>query len=264
MSKTRIDLASENFDRYFADNIPKLTPEAKDGLPKDILFKLFRKGGEFNSNSTSKLNFIAKLYILVKCLKKRWYIIVEDEDYGMRLQDFNDLPRLIKERNFDIADGEDLKTSGGFILGANDLMNGFAYLNRLSSSPAYNYILSSKNAPKNKAIESDKKDQYLIRFLINYEGVKKVIVSQTGLNMPELYVLMALYHGNEAVGATFYNDLFKRAYQSSPAKIKLAFGSLQQRGYIHKYGVTRGARLQITALGKDTIRGILDKYLVNL
>lgn len=263
MPKTRIDLASENFDRYFADQIPKLTPEAKDGLPKDILFKLFRKGGEFNSNSTSKLNFIAKLYILLKCLKKRWYIIVEDDTHGMRMQDFNDLGRLIKERTCDLADAEDLRTSGGFILGGTDLMNGFEYLNRLSSSPAYNYILSSKNAPKNKAIESDKKDQYLIRFLINYDGVKKVIVSQTGMNMPELYVLMALYDGKEAVGATFYKELFKRAYQSSPAKIKLAFGILQQRKYIVKHGSGRGATLQITPLGKDAIRGILDKYLLN-
>lgn len=264
MQKTRIELESENFDRYFADQIPKITPESKDGIPRDIMFKMFRRGGDFNSNSTSKLNFITKLYILLRCLKKRWYIIVEDADRGMRLQDFNDLSRLIEEREYSVADAEDLKMSGGFVLGANDLINGFSYLNRLSSSPAYNYILSSKNAPKNKATESDKKDQYLVKFLINYESVKKLIVSQTGLNMPELYVLMALYHGNESVGATFYNELFKRAYQSSPAKIKLAFGSLQQRGYIHKYGVTRGAKLQITPLGKDVIRGILDKYLLNL
>lgn len=261
--KSRFDISSQNFDLYFADQIPKLTPEAKDGLPKDIIFKLFRKGGAFNSNSTSKLNFIAKLYILLKCLKKRWYIVVEDEERGMRLQDFNDLPRLMKEREYSIADAEDLKMSGGFVLAGKELCNAFAYLNYLSVSSAYNYLIKGKNGSKNKADQVDQEMCYISRFLINWESQKKNIVSQTGLNIPEILVLILLYPGLEVPSSSIYKTILKRAYQSSQTKIKIAYSTLQQRGYINKIGVIKGAKMQITPLGKDLLRGIINKYAIN-
>lgn len=263
MIKTRIDLSCENFDLYFADQIPNLTPEAKDGLPKDIIFKLFRRGGVFNSKSTSKLNFITKLYVLLKSLKKRWYIVVEDEDRGMRLQDFNDLPRLIKERDYNVSDAEDLRTSGGFILAGRELSNAFAYLNYLSVSPAYNYLLRAKNTPRNKVDQSDQEMCYLSKFLINWEAQKKTMVSQTGLNIPEILVLMLLYPGLEVSSSSIYQTVLKRAYQSSPTKIKIAFGTLQKRGYINKFGFVKGVKLQITATGRDVLRGIINKYAIN-
>jgi hypothetical protein len=260
--KTRFDATSENFDHYFANQIPNLTAEAKDGLPRDLIFKLFRKGGSFNSKSTSKLGFFAKLYVLCRALRKRWFIVIEDEG-GFNLNQFNDLPRLIKERDCSVEAAGDLVLSGGFVLADTALFNTFHYLNRLSSSPAYNYLVKAKNAPKSTVEESDKRDAYIVRFLVNWEGRKKDIVSQTGLSIPELFVLMALFHGVETNGAIFYRELFKRSYQSSPAKIKAAFGTLQQRGYIVKYGVSKGAKLQITPVGKDVLRGIMSKYLLN-
>lgn len=261
--KTTFDISCQNLDNFFANQIPNLTPEAKDGLPRDVIFKLFRKGGDFNSTSTSKLGFITKLYILCRSLRKRWYIVIEDEENGLRLDQYKDIPRLIRERDYGTDKAEDLVAKGGLILGSKELVDAYAYLNRLSMSPAYNYLTGVKNMPKNPVTEADKKDQYVIKFLLKWEGAKKDIVSKTGLSMPEIYVLLALYGGDETPGVMLYTELFKRAYQSSPGKIKLAFSSLQQRGYIVKYGVIKGARLQITGLGKDVIRGILDKFLLN-
>lgn len=263
MFKTRFDISSENLDLYFADQIPHLTPESKDGLPRDIIFKLFRKGGEFNSTSTSKLGFLAKLYVLWRALNKRWWIVIEDEDRGLTPGQFMDLRKASKKRDYGVEQAQTLVMSGTLVLASKELGDTLTFLNSLSSSPAYNYLVKTKNSTKNEVTESNKNDIYVARFLVNYEGRKKDIVAQTGLSMPELYVLMALYHGGEVSGATLYNQVYKRAYQSSPAKIKLAFGTLQRRKYINKYGITRGAKLQITPTGKSVMRGIMDKYLLN-
>lgn len=263
MSKTVFDLNCENFDHYFASQLPNLTPEAKDGLPRDIVFKLFRKGGDAKSKSTSKLSFLAKLYVLCRSLGKRWYLVIEDEERGLKLSQFNDIPRMLKERRVDMGNAEDFMLTGGYILADRELSDLFSYLNRLSSSKPYNYLVRAKNAPPNEITEENRATDYVTRFLMNYEGCKKDLVSQTGLNIPEFFVLMALYPGEETVGATLYNKVFKRSYQSSPAKIKVAFGTLQQRGYIRKWGISKGAKMQITPLGRECFRGILDKYLLN-
>lgn len=262
-NKSIFDISCENLDLYFDRHLPLLTPEAKDGLPRDIIFKIFRKGGVYNSKSTSKLSFLAKLYILFRSLRKRWYLVIEDEENGIGLDQFKDLNKTIKAREYSVPDAERFVSTGSLILANKELSETFSYLNKLGMSSAANYLLKTKNPIKNPTTESDKQTQYVVKFLIHWESIKKDVVSKTGMNMPELYVLMALYHGRETVGATFYKELFKRAYQSSPAKIKLAFGSLQQRGFIQKHGIGRGAKLQITALGKDAIRGIFDKYLIN-
>lgn len=260
---TQFSIENQNFDQYFERELVNLTPEAKDGLPKDVLFKLFRKGGAFNSTSTSRLGFLAKLYILCRCLKKRWYLVVEDEELGLKVDQFDDIPRLIKEREYGAENAEELVTRGGFIYASKELCDTFHFLNRLSTGPAYNYLTRVKNMPANPVNEADKKDQYVVQALMTYESTKKAIVAQIGLNMPELYVLMFLYPGDEVLGSVLYKDKLKMAYQSSPAKIKLAFGSLQAKGYIRKFGQNTGARLQITPAGKDMIRSIMHKYWLN-
>lgn len=129
--------------------------------------------------------------------------------------------------------------------------------------PSANYLLKSKNPVKNHVTESEKAAQYVVRFLSHWEAVKKELVSKSGMNIPEILVLLALYQGNELQGAILYHTVYKRAYQSSPGKIKAAYRSLYAKGYINKTGVTSNSILQITALGKDVLRGILDKYVVD-
>src|SRR6266404_3362279 len=111
---SKFEVLSENFDLFFANELDKITPDAKDLLPSDVVFKLFRKGGEVNAKGTSRLSFIAKIY-----------------------------------------------------------------------------------------------------------------------------VLFLLYPGKEIQSSSIYHETFKRAYQSSPNKIKAAFSTLQQRKFIEKYGTTK-------------------------
>lgn len=262
-NKSIFDISCENLDLYFDRHLPLLTPEAKDGLPQDIIFKIFRKGGVYNSKSTSKLSFLAKLYIMIRSLKKRWYLVIEDEENGIGLDQFKDLNKAVKQREYSVPDAERFLATGSLILANTELSDTFSHLNRLGMSAAANYLLKSKNPVKNHVTESEKAAEYVVRFLKHWEGGKKDLVSKSGLNIPEILVLLALYQGNEVQGATLYNGVYKRAYQSSPGKIKTAFGSLQKREYIIKHGGTSAAMMQITALGRDVLRGILDKYVVN-
>jgi hypothetical protein len=263
MIKTRFDIDCENFDLYFAKQIPAIAPEVKQTLPKDVLFKLFRKGGEFNAKSTSKLGFLAKLFILWKCLNKRWWIVVEDEHKGMSIEQFFEHKKDIKKREYGITKAEGLASTGCFVLASKELGDCFEYLNRLSVSPAYNYISKAKNKIPNKTAEWNEQMKYILRFITCYEGGKKSWSSSNQLSIPEWYVLAALFHGKDVPGSILYQETFKRAYQSSPNKIKRSFSTLQSRGYIEKTGLTRGATLRITSLGKSVVVSILEKYAIN-
>lgn len=263
IGKSRFDISCENLDLYFAHELEKITPQAKDGLPRDLIFKIFRKGGEVNTTSTSKLSFISKLFILVKSLRKRWYLIIEDEESGIKMEDFKNISRLLKERDLGTDKVNNLMVRGGFLLGGKEVCDALQYLNMLSASPTYNYVMKTKNSVSNPTTEADKAVVGVTKFLIHYENCKKQMVSQTGLAMPEFYVLLYLYRGDRIQSSLLYHDVFKRAYQSSPTKVKMAFGTLQHKGYITKYGNTSKTFLEITPLGRSFFRGVMDKYVLN-
>lgn len=263
MEKTRFDIDCQNFDYFFANQIPHIAPEAKEGLPKDVRFKLFRKGGEFQSKSTSKLGFLAKLFILWKCLNKRWWIVVEDEQKGMSIEQFQEHHKAIKKRDFGIPKAEGAVSTGYFVLASKELGDCFEYMNRVNNSSAYNYIAKAKNKIPNKTAEWNERMKYIVRFVLCYETQKKGFVAAMQLSIPEWYVLIALFPGKDTPGSELYRDLFKRAYQSSPSKIKGAFVQLQQRGYIQKTGQWKGATFRITALGRDIVCSVLEKYAIN-
>lgn len=261
--KTLFDIDCEQMDLYFAHEIEKISPMAKSELPKDVSFKMFRGGGKFRSSSTSRLGFLAKLYILWKALNKRWWIVIEDEQSGITPGQFMELRKAYKKRDYGPEQASVLKSSGSLVLANKELGDTLTYLNRLSASGAYNYLMKDKNAPKSKTAEDNKERVYVARFLGNYEANKKGIASSAGLLMPELYVLLTLFDGKDVPTSSIYKEKFKRAYQSSPNKIKMAFSTLQARGLVVKTGVIRGATLQITSSGKALLNDILEKFVLN-
>lgn len=263
MQKTLFDIDCEALDIFFDHEMGKISSTAKAELPRDVAFKLFRGGGKLNTKSTSKLGFIAKLYVLWKALNKRWWIVIEDEERGMTPGQFMELRKAYRKRDYGLDQARALMASGSLVLANKELGNACSYLNQLSVSPAYNYLVKAKNTPTNKVDKSEQELAYIAKFITFYEGQKKNLVANMGLVMPEFYVLLCLYDGNEVSGNQIYQSRFKRAYQSSPGKIRLAFSTLQSRGFIIKHGRTRGATLQITASGKETIRQCLIKYAVN-
>jgi hypothetical protein len=98
--KTLFDIGSENFDYYFFNQLQNISPKAKDELPRDISFKLFRGGGKVNATNSSKLNVVSKIFILWKCLKKKWWLFVEDEENGMSTEEFIKLREAAKKRDY--------------------------------------------------------------------------------------------------------------------------------------------------------------------
>jgi hypothetical protein len=263
MHKTRFDIECENFDLYFASIVPLLTPQQKERLPRDITFKLFRKGGDFNTTSSSKLGFIAKLVILWKCLRKRVWVVVEDEENGLSVEQFLELREAEKKKDYSIERASGFIGSATFITASKELGNTFAYLNLLSTGPAYNYLMKGKNKIPNKTKEWVDQMKYICRFLVCYEGNKKKVVSELNFTPPEWYILLCLYDGKEVKSNTIYQGTFKYAYQSSRHKMKLAFGFLQAKGFIEKTGAAKGTWFRITASGSDMVNTILSKYALN-
>lgn len=261
--KTRFDISCEALDLYFFDQLPHLTPEAKDGLPRDVLFKIFRKGGDVNTKSTSRLSFMAKLFVLLRALNKRWWVVVEDENRGMTPGQFMDLRKASKKRDYTVEQAGNIVITGTMVLAGKELADTLSYLNHLNGSGAYNYLLKAKNSPTNRPTEWNKERAWVANFLSHYDGQKKSIVAQYGITIPEFYVLLTLFDGKDVLCSVIYKEKFKRAYQSTPSKIKLAFRTLQIRGFVIKTGVIRGATLRITPLGKDILNGIFDKYVLN-
>lgn len=264
MLKTRFDIGGgESFDYFFASLLPQINPLAKEAIPKDVSFKLFRGGGEPNIKNTSKLDFAAKLYILWRCLRKRWWIVVEDEEGGLSIEDFVNLRDAVKKREYGQEKSNDLISHGTFITSSKELSDTFSYLNYLSASPAYNYLIKSKNKIPNKVAEHEKHVQYVFKFLSYYESQKKRFVAETGISIPEFYVLAAAYHGQEMKSSILHTDIYKRAYQSNPNRIKKATRTLCERGYMETFGSTNNKKVRVTALGKDAVRQLAMKYILN-
>jgi hypothetical protein len=152
---------------------------------------------------------------------------------------------------------------GTVVFANKELSECCAYLNRLSSSPAYNYLIKGKNNIPCPTAERNKEMAYICRFLVEYEKNKKTWVAAYGISIPEWLVLIYLYHGKEIIGSPIYKEVYRRAYQSSPTKLRGCFSTLQNKKFIQKTGTGKGAMMSITPLGKDTVDGILTRYALN-
>lgn len=263
MAKSLIDVNSPNFDLYIASFFPRLTEQSRELLPKDISWSLFKSGNIPTPKRLGRMHFLAKLFVLWRVMKKRWWIVVEDED-GVSPEEFLKLHQA-KKKEVTIKSTEGFKDSSMFVLGNKELMDAFDFLNTMGASSAYNYLVKSKNIIPSKS--SDWKDHmsYIIRFLIHYEANKKAWMHMKMLNIPEWYVLMSMYHGKEMKGSHIYNKdgVFRSAYASSATKIKVALGTLQQKGYIIRTGIKNGAFFRITSLGTQLVNQIVEKHIVN-
>lgn len=260
--KTLLDMSSENFDAYFIKQAKETSYSSREELPRDISSRLFKSGGQLNEKFAVNLGVLGKIFVLWKALRKRVYIVVEDEQNGMTPGQFLEMQKGIKKRDYS-AESVSGISHGVFVLANKELSESFSYLNRLNNSGAYNYLTKTKNQPPNPTTEYKDRMNYITRFLLYYESQKKKWVAETQITIPEFLVLLFTYQGKEVPGAIMYKDVLKRAYQSSPKKIKLAFSVLQAKGMLKKSGMTSGAMMQITPLGIDAVNRILSKYALN-
>lgn len=260
--RSTFNIETDNFELYFEKQLATITEAGKEAIPKDLM-GIFRHDGTLHHGKIRKLDFQAKLWILWRCLKKRVFVVVENEETGIELEEFTELRKAIKRRDLGEKKAEGLATQATFVTGSRDLCDMFSYLRQLSASPAYNYLNKYKNFKPTKTGQHLKEMDYIARFIRHYEGQKKKWNTEKNISMPEWYILIFLYDKEYALGSQIYHDAFKRAYQSSPRRIKTAFGSLQSRGLILKHGKNSGARMQITPMGRELVNSILATYILN-
>lgn len=262
---TTFDLENENFNYFFHKLSALMVESQREVLPKDLYFKLFKRGGDYDSKSSNKISFLGKIFILIKALRKRMIIIVEDEKEGMSIEEFFKYKDLVPKRNYSTQAAVDLIDESVFVLGSKELVDTYSYLNHLSTSPAYNYLIKAKNVDaSSKSEEEYSRTIYICRFLQNYESVRKKITMTTGITMSEWLILISCYDGNELHPANLYNHIFRHSYNSSRTKLKVAYGTLYNKALIDRIGYGRFMKIRITALGKDKVNEILKNLVVNV
>jgi hypothetical protein len=252
----KFDIHHDNFNYYFLEQTEKMGEMQKALLPRELLYKIYIKGHtRVNAKSSSKLTFLEKLLVLTTGLNKRWVLVIEDEDSGV------DIAKYKKLTNGEAA--EELMNDGLFVLSNGELTETFQKLNSVSTKAAYNYLTKVKNKNYLQPDEYKRNMNYLARFVSHYEAHRKKIAMENDLTMAEWLTLLFLYDGEEKVCSVLYKDKFKYSYNSSSTKFKLAFGTLQSKGFIIKYGIKASSKFQITALGRQKFGAIMAKYVVN-
>jgi len=259
--RAKFNIESDNFDLYFEKQLSTITEAGRDAIPKDII--LFNTDGSVRRKTIKSLDYQAKLWILWKCLKKRIWTVVENEETGLNLEEFLELKEAIKKRDLGVKKADGISAKSTFVTGDKDLCEMFNYLRQLSSSPAYNYLNKYKNFKPTKTSEQAREMKYIVRFIRNYEVQKKKWNIEKSISMPEWYVLIYLYDKDYGLGSAMYKETYLRVYHSSSRRIKQAFGSLQSRGLILKHGDKKGTRFQITPMGTDLVNYILSTYILN-
>lgn len=262
--KTKWDIDNENFNHFFHKLSSLMTEHQREVLPKDLYFKLFKRGGAYDTTSTNKLSFLAKCFILIKALRRRVIIMIEDDKEGMDEEEYFKYKGLLSKRQYTVSGAADLIEDAVFVLGNKELFETHSRLNELSCSKPYNYLIKAKNANANKTTQHLSEHDYVVKFLVNYESQRKLIHMNSGLNMSEWMVLIALYDGKEVSGSKLYNEIYRYTFNSGKTKIKRSYSSLEARGFLEKTGRLRWMKLRITPLGRNFITEIMSKRLINI
>jgi hypothetical protein len=264
-NRLKFDSDSENFDLFFQKQIEGIRFNSESGLPKEVIEKLYRKGGDINSVSTSKLSGMEKMYILWKALNNHCYIIIEDEKDGVGLEEYCRIRESVKRNPPEpFNDNGTLHIPFTFIKANKELSQVFSYYNQYCNSLAYKYAIGIKNKTINKIAKWKKETRYLARFLLNYEESKGRVSRNFGLATAELYVLLYLYDEEEKQATPLYKEKLYGVYGAGARQTKLAFVRLRNVGLITKRGTTNTAKYKITPLGIDKVNEFFKKYATNI
>lgn len=261
--KTLFDVQSDNFELFFEKQITGMPESARSLLPKDMIERLFNAGFVPNPNKIRKLPFLAKLWVLWRCLRKRVWIFVEQEDGGMSQEEWLELREAVKRKDFGTERAASLDIHGHFCTVNKEFGNCLHYLNSLSLGPAYNYLNKYKNFVHTGGAKFEQQMNYIVRFLRYWEGSKKLWMLKHNLGIHQFLILLYFYDKGETVGSTAYKSTYINAYHGSTNMFKISFRTLQSRGFLVKRGRARGAKMEITASGRELVNSVLTDYAVN-
>lgn len=259
MSKLTVDIQSENFNFFFANECADMLEYQKAQIPHKWLAKMFKANGEFRKTSDT-LPFLAKIYILYKALGKRFFIVMDSEQ-GVDKQDFLQL------MNGEILEPEQaidkLRVGGMFVLGNKELSDGVSRVHALASGPTYNFLVKSKNTAPSKIAEHSRQMAYIGKLISHYEGRRKKWQLEFGLTSQEWYLLTYILDGKEYVFRKIVSDVYSNAMAATRPMLQTALTSLRRKGYVDKIGATKFAKIKITALGKEVTQAIISRFFLN-
>jgi|JI10StandDraft_1071094.scaffolds.fasta_scaffold05061_19 hypothetical protein len=259
------DIQNDNFELFFEKQLEGITEAGKQALPTNLIGKLFYVTDQktINRNQIRRIPFLGKLWILYRSLKKRIWIVVENEETGLSMEDFVALREAMKKRDFGQKKAEGMMTNATFVTGSKELGEYLDYMNYLSASPVYRYLNGYRNFKKTNPAEYKDQMDFIVRMMRHYEGNKTRWMEEKGLTLPEYYVLLYLYDKEFVKGTEMYKNTFRRANSSSPYSIRAAWSTLSSKGLIIKSGSRKGMKLRISPMGVELINYILHNYAIN-
>lgn len=259
------DIQNDNFELFFEKQLEGITEAGKQALPTHLIGKLFyvTDDQKINRSQLRRIPFLGKLWILYRSLKKRIWIVVENEETGLSMEDFVALREAMKKRDFGQKKAEGLMTNSTFVTGSKELGEYLDYMNYLSASPIYRYLNGYRNFKKTDTAEYKDQMDFIVRMMRFYEGNKTRWMDEKGINIPEYYVLLYLYDKEFVKGAEMYKSTFKRGINSSGYAIRTAWGTLSSKGLIVKSGTGKGLKLRISPMGIELINYVLTRYAIN-
>lgn len=255
----RIDLQNEAFDLYFADAARNLTQRQREVLPSTVYRGLFVKNQTYKISSIS---FFRKLYILLRALNKRFFLVIEDEENGLSTDAFIKLKEA--EKNKEIIEDTPFEQSLGFsfCLADKDLVDWLSYINGLCNAPAYSYSLKLKNENLKQFPKYKEQVRYLGKMFLSYEKNKIKIQKDMRVTMAEFYLLLHLYDGEKKPLTSFYNGAFKDTPGCSRRTITDALRKMLFEKSIERFNSCRYAEYKITPYGTQMINEIMKKYMI--
>jgi len=265
MKLPKYDFVSDNFVNYFLAQIKGLTSSQKEKIPEVLRLKLYSKSDneKFVVGRSNSLTIFQRLFILWRVMRKKIYIVIEDEDNGLSIEDFIKAKEWGEGRTVNEDRAGWLISQGHFVLGNKDLCEAFHYMQMISVSSAYKYLLTLKNLKPTKYHNYKVETDYIHSLIMNYESRKKLISRNAGVTVPEWYVLLYFSDGKEKGASSIYTGQYFNSHNASRMQLLNAIKSMVDRGFLTKYGKTFKATYIISPYGLDKLYEITSKYVIS-
>jgi len=256
----RIELQNEAFDLYFAASAGNLTERQREALPLPVYRSLFLKNQKFKLTSIS---FLRKLYVLLKALNKRFFLIVEDEENGVSPEAFMAIVEAEKNKERVPDTPWENSINYSFCLADKSLVDWLSFLSGICENPAYSYAQKLKVENLKSFPRYKEELKYLLAMFIRYEMGKKKIEKNKGVSVSEFYLLMHLYDGAWKGLATFYKELFMQIPGCSRRTMTDAIRKMLIEKTVEKKGNSRLLQYRITPYGTQFINEVMNKYVLS-
>jgi DNA-binding MarR family transcriptional regulator len=262
----KYELSDEHFDEYFFQALSEMTVEQKERLPDD-LFSKFRFGAQ---RALDLLTFDEKLYILTRVLNRRWVLMVESEN-GISYEAFLDLQKSYAGLAPRLEALTDLRRSGTFLLGAQQLMKRLEYVTMLCATNIYKTIVGYRADinEKRKQITAQRNItesvKGILNFLIHYETSKYKLQQAYGISNISEWLVLMYYYAKEEDTRSQLNVRMAYAVHSNKCDRGKALSKLLHLGFLDIQGRkhTIHTKYYLTPKGKELVIKILERLFLN-